>query len=544
MTEKVGFNAMARKLYSYERFSFTTQEAGDSQARQTEAIEQAAKEEGLPIDDSLRVKDKAMSAFRGKHWRKGNLGKFLDLVEGKVIPPGSVLVIERVSRLSREPWLDALKLWERILRAGIVIRTCSPSARITIDNVNDLSINTPLSVAITLAYEESRQKSEMIGAAMRRRLDEAKASGKPHGLRCPGWIRPISHPHPLDKNRKVVTDWELIGDRVAIILRIHQLARDGASITEILRTLERLEVSHWRKDGRWTRQAIVNLLRSRAVLGERVKEDRNFLRLSASRKGWKAYPAIMSEQEYDDTQRALTMRRRGAGRKAKRMLNLFTGMVKDLEGNPLSLRYSTGRGGKKHAYLADQQARNAASYEQVQTAILQSLRKVQPTDIDGSARTDPHLKELESVHSDLAKKQQTLDALDRQLRELPADCWPDRVVSHMSELETEIRKLQKRLQYLNEQSNTTTRVQSLSATQSLIDYLDGLPDGDEKQSVLERLKIRIGILIEGITLATDGVVKRSKWIHLRIAFRGGYVERLSWRIGNPGAMSSQFNSGW
>src|SRR5262245_5169836 len=86
---------MARKAIQYSRFSGKRQEAGDSQRRQDELAEQAAKEEGVPIDRTLTLDDRGLSAFRGDNWRRGKLGKFLDLIDAGLVPPGSILIIEQ-----------------------------------------------------------------------------------------------------------------------------------------------------------------------------------------------------------------------------------------------------------------------------------------------------------------------------------------------------------------------------------------------------------------------------------------------------------------
>src|SRR3954468_8530644 len=94
---------MARKFISYSRFSGKRQEAGDSQRRQDALAEQAVLEEGVVLARTLSLRDKGISAFRGANWKKGDLGKFLDLVDAGLVAPGSVLIIEQVNHLSRMP---------------------------------------------------------------------------------------------------------------------------------------------------------------------------------------------------------------------------------------------------------------------------------------------------------------------------------------------------------------------------------------------------------------------------------------------------------
>src|SRR5215471_25808 len=113
--------SMPRVGIPYSRFSGKRQEAGDTQERQDELAAQAAAAEGVHLDTTHTLRDKGVSAFRGRNWKRGDLGKFLDLVDAGIIPKESVLIIEQVNRLSRMSWIDQAELWKDILRRGVVI---------------------------------------------------------------------------------------------------------------------------------------------------------------------------------------------------------------------------------------------------------------------------------------------------------------------------------------------------------------------------------------------------------------------------------------
>ncbi len=111
------------KAYSYVRFSTPEQEKGDSLRRQIQNSEKWATEHGYELDDTIKIEDRGLSAHKGDHRKKGNLGKFLDLVTGGKIAPGSVLIVESLDRLSREEVLEALTQFLNIIRAGIHLVT-------------------------------------------------------------------------------------------------------------------------------------------------------------------------------------------------------------------------------------------------------------------------------------------------------------------------------------------------------------------------------------------------------------------------------------
>src|SRR5262245_7909034 len=83
--EQAEGGAMARKGIPYSRFSGKRQEAGDSQRRQDALAEEAARAEGVELDRTITLSDRGISAYRGANWKRGDLGKFLDLVDAGIV---------------------------------------------------------------------------------------------------------------------------------------------------------------------------------------------------------------------------------------------------------------------------------------------------------------------------------------------------------------------------------------------------------------------------------------------------------------------------
>ena len=80
------------RAYSYVRMSTTKQLRGDSLRRQLERSRAFADEHSLLLDDSLQ--DLGVSAWKGRNFKQGALGRFLAMVESGEIPKGSYLLIE------------------------------------------------------------------------------------------------------------------------------------------------------------------------------------------------------------------------------------------------------------------------------------------------------------------------------------------------------------------------------------------------------------------------------------------------------------------
>src|SRR5262249_47696860 len=154
--------------------------------------------------------DKGISAFRGANWKRGDLGKFIDLVDAGLIPAGTVLIVEQVNRVSRAPWMTQVEQWKEILSRGIVIRTCVPPARYTRENMDDLAVGCPVVIYMMLGHLESKQKSQLVRAAWAEKKKRARGGRTPHGRSCPQWLRPVCTPHPQDSSRTVTTGYELI----------------------------------------------------------------------------------------------------------------------------------------------------------------------------------------------------------------------------------------------------------------------------------------------------------------------------------------------
>jgi len=178
------------KAFSYIRFSTPEQENGDSLRRQTEASEQYAKAHSLVLDDSLRLTDRGLSAYRGVHKTKGALGEFLQLVEQGKVPKGSVLLVESLDRLSREQVLDALTQFTGIIGAGVKVVTLADNMEYDRESVNANFGQLLMSLVIMArAYEESATKSKRLKAAWAEKREQATNGHRKLTGRCPAWLR-------------------------------------------------------------------------------------------------------------------------------------------------------------------------------------------------------------------------------------------------------------------------------------------------------------------------------------------------------------------
>src|SRR5262249_50396994 len=146
------------------------------------------------------------SAMKGKH-KRGNFGIFLTLVSRGQIPPGSVLNVEDVDRLSREEIDTAREQFRQILLAGVDIFTVFNWKLYTKASLNEPMELMEVIWRFYLAHQESFKKQERSRANWRKRKLDAQQGtlvyksnrGIPHWLEYKD-----SKPEPIASRVKVI----------------------------------------------------------------------------------------------------------------------------------------------------------------------------------------------------------------------------------------------------------------------------------------------------------------------------------------------------
>jgi DNA invertase Pin-like site-specific DNA recombinase len=253
------------RAFSYIRFSSPEQEKGDSLRRQIQLSEEYCKQHGLILDDTLKLTDRGLSAFKGIHRTKGTLGEFLRLVEEGKIPPGSVLLVENLDRLSREQILDALNQFTSIIKAGIKIVTLQDGMEYDQESINQNWAQLIISITyMARAHDESETKSKRISAVWENKRSKAGNGGKKLTAKAPAWLK-------LSQDR---TKFILIPEAAKAIELIFRKKLAGKGAERIARELND-DPNIWKpprtgpkKTGGWRDSYINKILRSRAVIGE------------------------------------------------------------------------------------------------------------------------------------------------------------------------------------------------------------------------------------------------------------------------------------
>lgn len=256
--------------YSYIRLSSAGQILGDGERRQFELAKAYAERNGYTM--AKPMKGLGVSAYRGKQRSKGSaLGAFLDgLKSGKL--ENGLLIVEAVDRLSREPPSRSSRLITDILDAGTNIYLLAWGTLVTPENY-DTTLHPQISLMQTLAYNESRQKSERINAAIEARHKRAAQGDRSKGAFHPSWISRSYEGGQVQHH--------LIPEVVASIRRAYDLAATGMGTRAIAHMLNAegatLPPADCNKLGksiereaqrRWHAAYVSQILTSRAVIGE------------------------------------------------------------------------------------------------------------------------------------------------------------------------------------------------------------------------------------------------------------------------------------
>lgn len=312
------------KAYSYIRFSSAKQAQGDSLRRQTELASRYAQRNSLELDESLTYRDLGVSAFDRSNVETGALAAFLAAVNSGKVPPGSILLVEQLDRLTRADVYTAFSLLSTILDAGITLVTLEPE-HIYRSGTADLGSLMMALVSLHRGHEESKVKSDRVGSAWLEKRERREAVLTKE---CPRWL----------VARDDRTGYDVLADRAESVRRVYELTVAGYGNVAIIR---RANAERWpapSTSGTWHTSLVGRLLNSRAVLGEyhpsakpRDSEGRIAPRSKPQPTGevWaEHYPRIISDELFQLAQAARQNKSKMPARRDALYKNIFQGVLK------------------------------------------------------------------------------------------------------------------------------------------------------------------------------------------------------------------------
>lgn len=214
--------ANKRRAYLYQRYSSISQDGNSSLYRQTES-QQAwlARHPEIETDegpDRFRFIDKGVSGFRGKNVNKGTLGNLLREIEQGKIEPGSLILVEHFSRLTRQNITEAESILRKIWEHGITLVTTRDGSEYPPEAANNMLQRMRLLVEIQLAFSDSSWRSEKAKAShAKKRADAAK--GLNPRIRKPFWLDTNGRLNGHADAVKDIFAWYLAGDGQVTIVK-------------------------------------------------------------------------------------------------------------------------------------------------------------------------------------------------------------------------------------------------------------------------------------------------------------------------------------
>lgn len=288
--------SVSGRVYSYLRFSDPRQAKGHSIDRQAAYAAKWAADHGLVLDASLNLRDEGLSAYHQRHVKSGALGVFLAAVEGGQVPPGSVLVVEGLDRLSRAEPIQAQAQLAQIVNAGITVVTASDGKTYSREALKANPMDLVYSLLVMIrAHEESDTKSKRVTASIKKQC-ENWMTGTYRGLirngKDPQWLR-------LDENKQ----WQIIPERVEAVRLVVDMYTRGYGANLILDELHTRQLSP--TDGKGRKLQIYRMIKLRALIGEKeIEVDGETFCLPGY------YPPIITLEQWHDLRNTASTRKR------------------------------------------------------------------------------------------------------------------------------------------------------------------------------------------------------------------------------------------
>jgi DNA invertase Pin-like site-specific DNA recombinase len=288
--------------FSYIRFSRTMQKRGRSRQRQQEAFDNWCTKHGvIPSDDTFL--DEGKSGYTGDHvGPKGQLRRFLDLVEAGKIPRGSYLVVESLDRLGRDNVNFAQERLLSILNEGVNVVTLLDGEKIyhTGGSAADLIMSV---LVMERANEESRSKAKRSKDNWEAAFALARGpERRPVGRQIPFWLEVVELDE-LDARGKRKKEFRTRPEHVATIESIFDDCIAGHGFVVTAKRLNAEKAGAHRAES-WGASSVRDVLMNRAVLGEWTPKDG---------KGTipDYFPQIITPEKWELAHAAMHKRRKG-----------------------------------------------------------------------------------------------------------------------------------------------------------------------------------------------------------------------------------------
>lgn len=235
--------------YSYIRLSSSQQILGDGQRRQMEAAQDYCKANNLTLS-TRTFKDLGVSGF--KEGDRPSLSDLHACIDSGTIKAGSVIILEKLDRLSRQGISKTQVMLEEILSKGVIVVSLMDGLRLDSTSLNDLTSVIRIAIAADLGQQESKTKSKRI-LANKAAMKEKIRAGEVVSMKLPFWLSREGDKYVFNTNKPIVDE-------------IIRLRLNGNSFMSIARNLNEQGMKS-PVLGHWTQSTTRQVLRNPNLYG-------------------------------------------------------------------------------------------------------------------------------------------------------------------------------------------------------------------------------------------------------------------------------------
>jgi DNA invertase Pin-like site-specific DNA recombinase len=401
-----------KTAYSYVRWSSALQgkEGRDSKTRQTNSAREWIQNHGggkyvLSTDVFI---DPGKSGYKGEHIEKdaygrakGELLRFIELVENGTIKSDSILLVDSFDRFSRLPPMKSLELFSRVINSGIgLVFTGSRDKRVIDDTLitKDGYILQFIVGEMLRSFEESSEKSRKIKAAKQTKLARLRNGEKlPHN-NVPKYFSWNPQTKAYEHNENTPHIKKMVEDFL-----------NGHSLYSIAKRFNKDGIPTFRRGFQWAATSVRCILRNRVLVGEFLG-NKNF------------FPPIIDGNTFNRLQVILAHNQRWNRGRQGEFINIFRGLAFCRCGKSMSVTTQTGKWStkKKYRYLRCSTNGLAQNCPYKRTFSLEKLE--QDLFLDFLMQHPMEMladnSELRKLNSEIAVCQTRISGLDRQITKL------------------------------------------------------------------------------------------------------------------------------
>ncbi len=270
-------------IHVYARVSSAKQIKGQSLTLQKD--KEIAQQLALKYNTTVNPRDyidEGKSAYSGKNL-ENELGRLLSDIDQDIIKSGDVVVVRTLDRLSRLSLMDAMEVYSKILKAGVLIYTTIDQQEHSGEEGKVLMSSILANLSFSLANEESRKKSYLTTKHALKRIDDHLA-----GVRTAGGYGFNVGVGGVPLHVKIVNkEITKHPDNFTVVQDLIKYALAGNGILKCQQWLNSKQKKQYSKQG------VSNLLKSTALFGQlSVEVDGNDYQLHGF------YPEACTEKEY------------------------------------------------------------------------------------------------------------------------------------------------------------------------------------------------------------------------------------------------------